>query len=108
MKMHSWQQDMLKKLEGFKPGELMVTSAGRGTGKSYWMSKTSRRPYQVLGGAAQCDDGAWYEVYCRPDVAAWVRTQDPATWMETGSHASLGNFFDIRDSVMTMLVLKWA
>ncbi len=108
MNMHSWQQDMLKKLEGFKPGEMQIVSVGRRAGKSYWPPGYGVRPYQVLGGAAQCDDGAWYEVYCRPDVAAWVRTQDPTTWMETGSHASLGNFFDIRDSVMTMLALKWA
>ena len=103
----SWQQDMLKKLEGFKPGEMQIVSAGRGVGKSRWPQRM-QAPYQVLGGVAQCDDGAWYEVYCRPDVAAWVRTQDPRTWMETGSHASLGNFFDIRDSVMTMLTLKFS
>lgn len=105
--MPGWQQDILKKLEGFKPGELMVF-AGRSTGKSHWRPGSHRVPYQVLGGAAQCDDGLWYQVYCRPDVAAWVRTQDPTTWMETGSHAALGDFFDIRDSVMTMLALKWA
>ena len=103
-----WQMDMLKKLEGFKPDELVIWSAGRGAGKSHWMSAAFKRPYQVLGGATQCDDGAWYQVYCRPDVAVWVRTQDSDSWVETGSHASLGNFFDIRDSVMTMLALKWA
>ena len=107
MTIPGWQQDMLKKLEGFKPGELMITSAGRGAGKSRWPQRM-QAPYQVLGGVAQCDDGAWYEVYCRPDVAAWVRTQDPTTWMETGSHSSLGNFFDIRDSVMVMLTLKFS
>jgi hypothetical protein len=107
MNMPGWQQDILKKLEGLKPGEMQIVSAGRGAGKSRWPIRLVV-PYQVLGSATQCDDGAWYQVYCRPDVAAWVRTQDPATWMETGSHASLGNFFDIRDSAMTMLALKWA
>ena len=109
MTMPDWQQDILNKMHGgFKAGELMAISAGRQTGKSYWMSAASRRPYQVLDGATQCDDGPWYEVYCRPDVASWVRTQDPATWMETGSHAVLGDFFDIKASVMIMLTLKWA
>lgn len=104
-----WQQDILNKMHaGFKAGEMQILSSGRGAGKSFWMSKIYRRPYQVLGGATQCDDGAWYQVCCRPDVAAWVRTQDPTTWVATTSHASLGNFFDIRDSVMTMLALKWA
>jgi hypothetical protein len=99
---------MLKKLEGFKPGEMQIVSSGRSTGKSHWPPYSRQAPYQVLGSATQCDDGAWYQVYCRPDVAAWVRTQDPFTWAETGSHASLGNFFDIKASVMTMLALKWA
>ena len=104
-----WQQDILNKMHSeFKAGEMQIVSSGRGTGKSHWPPYSRQVPYQVLGGAAQCDDGPWYQVYCRPDVAVWVRTQDPATWMETGSHASLGNFFDIRDSVMTMLALKWA
>ena len=108
MTIPGWQQDMLKKLKGFKPGELTVTSAGRGAGKSRWPLDALHAPYQVLGGATQCDDGYWYQVYCRPDVAAWVRTQDPTTWMETGSHPNLGDFFDIKDSVMIMLALKFS
>jgi hypothetical protein len=104
-----WQKEILNKMYGgTKAGKLMAISAGRQTGKSYWMSAAFRRPYQVLGGAAQCDDGLWYQVYCRPDVAAWVRTQDPNSWMETGSHPNLGDFFDIKASVMIMLALKWS
>ena len=106
--MPGWQQDILNKMHaGFKAGEMQIVSAGRGTGKSRWPQRM-QAPYQVLGGVTQCDDGAWYQVYCRPDVAAWVRTQDSDSWMETGSHASLGDFFDIRDSVMTMLTLKYS
>ena len=109
MNMPGWQQDILNKLSGgFKAGELMVTFAGRGTGKSRWASQRQQVPYQVLAGVTHCDDGPWYQVYCRPDVAAWVRTQDPNSWMETGSHASLGDFFNIKGSIMTMLTLKWA
>ena len=106
--MPGWQQDILNKMHaGFKAGEMQIVSAGRGTGKSRWPIRLVV-PYQVLGSATQCDDGPWYQVYCRPDVAAWVRTQDSDSWQETGSHASLGNFFDIRDSVMTMLTLKYS
>jgi hypothetical protein len=108
MTIPGWQQDILNKMHSeFKPGEMQIVSVGRGAGKSRWPIRLVV-PYRVLGGATLCDDGPWYQVYCRPDVAAWVRTQDPMTWMETGSHASLGNFFDIRDSVMVMLALKWA
>jgi hypothetical protein len=108
MTIPDWQQDILNKMhDGFTAGELMVISAGRGVGKSRWPQRM-QAPYQVLGGATQCDDGSWYEVYCRPDVAAWVRTQDPNAWMETGSHAALGDFFDIKASVMTMLTLKFS
>lgn len=32
--MRSWQLDILDKMSGFKPGELVVHGAGRGTGKS--------------------------------------------------------------------------
>lgn len=101
---------------GFTAGEMQIVLVHRGTGKShghytgtrapYW--RLPEAPYQVLGGVTQCDDGPWYQVYCRPDVAAWVRTQDSDSWIDTGSHASLGNFFDIRDSVMTMLTLKYS
>jgi hypothetical protein len=93
--------------DGFKAGEMQILFAGRGAGKSRWPQRM-QAPYQMLGGATQCDDGPWYEVYCRPDVAAWVRTQDPNSWMETGSHPNLGDFFDIKASVMIMLALKFS
>ncbi len=41
--MMPWQMDILKKLEGVKPGEMTIMSAGRGIGKSWLTQQTIDR-----------------------------------------------------------------
>jgi hypothetical protein len=111
LNMHSWQQDMLKKLEGFRPGEISVVSAGRGTGKSvlsshFWKDRRADSWYQ--GASAECDDGVWHSVICFRNVAAWIRAHDPVLWMETSHTHSLASTFDIADSLLVLLTLKWS
>jgi hypothetical protein len=43
MNLYPWQLDMLKKMSGFKKSELMVMTAGRRAGKSYWSGQAVDR-----------------------------------------------------------------
>ena len=109
--MHSWQPDMLKTLEGFQPGEIAVVAAGRNTGKSvlsshFWTDRRADSWYQ--GASAECDDGVWHSVICFANVAAWLRAQDPVLWMETSHAYGLASTFDIADSLLVLLTLKWS
>lgn len=46
--MYPWQMNMLKQLEGFKPKEMIVMSAGRGVGKSMMTKQLVDRLMQDL------------------------------------------------------------
>jgi hypothetical protein len=112
MNTHPWQQQMFDRITsgGIKPGEMMITSAGRGTGKSafssqFWMD--GRADSWFRGASAECDDGVWHSVVCFSNVAAWIRAQDPVLWMETSHPNSIGNTFDIDDSLLVLLSLRW-
>lgn len=41
--MYPWQRDMLKKLQGMKPGEMTITMAGRRVGKSAFSAQALKR-----------------------------------------------------------------
>jgi hypothetical protein len=110
VKLKSWQQDMLKKLEGFRPGVISVVAAGRDTGKSvlsshFWTDRRANSWYQ--GASTKCDNGVWHSVICFTDVAAWIRDQDPALWTETSHAYGLASTFDIADSLLVLLNLRW-
>ena len=96
---------------GIKPKEMMITSAGRGTGKSlfplhFWTDGRADSWYQ--GASAECDDGVWHSVICFRNVAAWIRAQDPVLWMETSHPQGLASTFDIADSLLVLLSLRWS
>jgi hypothetical protein len=107
MNMHPWQQNILDKIEsgGIQSGEMTVVTAGRGVGKSVFPQHLSNRWW--TGASAECDDGVWHSVICFRNVAAWVRDQDPALWMETTCPGSIGSTFDIADSLLVLLNLRW-
>jgi hypothetical protein len=46
-------------------------------------------------------------VICFESVAAWIRAQDRALWMETTCASSIGSTFDIADSLLVLLALRW-
>ncbi len=60
------------------------------------------------GASAECDDGVWHTVICFESVAAWIRAQDRALWMETTCASSIGSTFDIANSLMVLLALRWS
>ena len=41
--MYPWQMEMLKKLQGVKPGEMTIMMAGRSAGKSHWTNVAIKR-----------------------------------------------------------------
>ncbi len=112
MKLHPWQQKIWTDIRsgGFRSGEMMVVTAGRGVGKSvfssqFWTDRRADSWYQ--GASAECDDGVWHSVICFRNVAAWVRAQDSALWMETSHTHGLASTFDIADSLLVLLNLRW-
>jgi hypothetical protein len=60
------------------------------------------------GASAECEDGVWHSVICFETVAAWIRDQDTSLWMETTCASSIGNTFDIANSLMVLLALRWS
>jgi hypothetical protein len=81
--MYPWQEDMLKKMSGFKPGELITYSAGRGTGKSYWSGQAVNRLMQDLMNRPVEDlvlsEGAVYgsQYHCvEPVGGTWIEMQE--------------------------------
>lgn len=113
MSIHPWQEKILVDIEsgGLKPGEMYVMTAGRGVGKSvfssqFWTDRRADSWYQ--GASAECDDGVWHSVICFRNVAAWVRAQDPALWMETSHTHGIASTFDIAESLLVLLSLKWS
>jgi hypothetical protein len=112
MNIYTWQQNILEKIAsgGFQPGELAVVTAGRGAGKSvfssqFWTDRRADSWYQ--GASAECDDGVWHSVICFANVAAWLRAQDPVLWTETSHAYGLASAFDIADSLLVLLNLRW-
>jgi hypothetical protein len=108
MKLELWQKNIMTGIltGGIRSGEMTVVSAGRGVGKSVFLQPLSDRWWR--GASAECDDGVWHTVICFEAIAAWVRAQDPALWMETTCPNGIGSTFDIADSLLVLLALKWS
>lgn len=43
-----WQIDVLKKLQGFKPGEMAIMMSGRGVGKSTFSAQAMKRLWEDI------------------------------------------------------------
>jgi hypothetical protein len=118
-KLYPYQQQILKDIVsgGIKPGELMISLAGRQLGKSYinqymmhWLPEAETPKYKV-GSQALVDNKPWYTVHCSKDVANWVR-QQPGEDKEWYHHISdkwtvYYDAFDIQEELYLMLVLKF-
>jgi hypothetical protein len=60
------------------------------------------------GASAECEDGVWHSVICFEAVSEWIRDQDADLWMETTCASSIGSTFDIADSLLVLLSLRWS
>ena len=83
MNLQSWQLDMLDKLRGVKPGEMMIYSAGRQTGKSYFTQYTIDRLMRDLNSQPITDlvlsEGTVYgsRYHCvEPVGGSWTEMQE--------------------------------
>ena len=114
MQLHPWQKQFLDKLEGVKPGEMMIISAGRQTGKSHmnrilqeWRGYMAA-PYKQLSHAT-VDGEKWYTVSGQKLVCEWIRTQDEKYWHEHIDQDWYVSFstFDIHEKIYAMLGMKF-
>lgn len=123
--MHKWQNDIINKLTGWAPGEMVVWSAGRQTGKSQmaeYMKMFYQMYYQEVP-SLELDEGKvfgqpyytvkpkgipWYEMepWCRetfgptPEFGVW---EPNARWYMNAEQ------FWFRDEKDRMLfVLRWS
>jgi hypothetical protein len=111
MNLHPWQQEMLKKMSGFKKGELCLWTAGRQTGKStitqymaQWQELMGEKyPYRRLT-QAPVDGQMWYTVRCNSEVAKWLR--DSQGISSYYAHPER-NVFDVCEAVYIQMGLKF-
>ena len=131
MTLHPWQQDMLKKMSGFKKSELMVMAAGRQTGKSYFTQYTIDRLMRDLNSQPITDlvlsEGTVYgsRYHCVEPIGGNWREMEQwsiKTYGEVGSvwradkwveepaqrwYANNRKFWFRNEADRTMFILKW-
>jgi len=97
-------------MSGFQ-SKRAITHHGRGLGKSVWtqMVQDLTLPNVTLVASAEVDGKIWHTVQLSYPVAEWVRQQDSSLWVEPVAQQSWKkNYFDIEESLFTMLKLKWS
>lgn len=110
----SWQPDILDQItKGFKPGELMLYSAGRGTGKSaisQWLDAVQKNSVNyTIEARAQVDGEPWYTVRIyEPHVIRWLRSQDSSQYDHLKSDHPMITLVDMHEQLYTMMVLKFS
>jgi hypothetical protein len=112
-KLHDYQAKLFGQLAGgIAPGEMIVYTAGRQTGKSLYADYAKMfndvmlvRPNYEQMETATIDNEQWVSVKCNREIAAWVREQNTKYWYEHkgGVHA----IFDINDKLYTILKLTF-
>jgi hypothetical protein len=115
-KLHSWQEKLLIDLEtdGLKPGEMMITTAGRGMGKSYLNQLYGAIYNKNLGkytieAEAQVDGEQWYTVRIyASQVVQWLRSQDSSQYKHLESDYPMIILIDMHEQLYTMMVLKFS
>jgi hypothetical protein len=111
---YPYQQAMLNKISGgFKHGEMMILSAGRRTGKSYYGMAASMSINKIKFmklAEAQVDGEPWYSLVVGKEAAAWLRTQDNSVSTELSDRVSIPDHsvFDVHETIYTMMVLKFS
>lgn len=125
--MYTWQEDLIEKLQGVKPGEMTVMMARRQMGKSMisqlWKDIYEPKPitdlilsegtvYGVTYYCVEPEGGSW------PEMTAWATTTygEPAEvweahnfmWPDCGRWYMNDRRFWFRDEKdRTMFILKW-
>lgn len=96
-------------MSGFQ-SKRMIAFAGRGVGKSVWaqMVNDLTLPDINLVTSSEVDGKMWYTVQLSMPAREWLVTQDSNQWYEhVGERTWRRNWFDVHESLYTMLMLKW-
>lgn len=95
-------------MSGFN-SKRMMAFVGRGVGKSAWaqMVNDLTLPNIQLMTSAQVDGKTWYTVQLSMPAKEWLVEQDSDQWYEHAPHQNWKSFFDVHESLYTMLMLKW-
>lgn len=106
---------------GWKPGELVVMTAGRGTGKSmitqyfknwHMIFDEPQPAYKILT-TATVDGSQWYTVTCTRDISIWIRETfadlEDKQWFSNIDEKWMINMntYDMHEELYTMLQLRW-
>ena len=113
--MQSYQKALLDKIKagGFKHNELLIISAGRQTGKSMLNSMygmLQQEPGHCIVDRAIVDDEQWYTIEVKGiEILRWLREQEGAErdWHHTKDISGIYNLIDIKETLYTLLVLRW-
>ena len=131
--MRSWQLDILDKMSGFKPGEMMVMTAGRNIGKSMWTAQAIDRltrdlmnlPIEelvlsegrVYGARYYCVEpvgGVWREMESwatetyGTQGSIWSDGRPPASPVNERWYMNNRKFWFRNEADRTMFVLRWS
>lgn len=109
-----YQKDLLSTFDGYKPGEMMLISASRQTGKSlftqYVMNDIFKlQPnFEIVTGAL-VDGVQWHTVAVSGPVATWIRSKNKQQWSEHSVRGSnFRSMFDMDEKLYTMLAIKFS
>lgn len=112
-KLQPYQQRMLDQMnQGFKPGELILYSAGRSIGKStisHWYDALRRNSVSyTIEAQSIVDDVQWYTVRInRPDVLNWLQDQNSEHFdLHMAGHPRV-TLADMHEHLYMMLILKF-
>jgi hypothetical protein len=113
--MHPYQQALYDKIiaGGFVPGEMTIISSYRRTGKSMlnqMYGKLIATPDHCVVEKAMVDGEQWYTVEVRgTGILRWLREQEGAQddWHHTKDISGIYNLVDIKETLYTLLVLRW-
>ena len=112
-KLQPYQQRMLDQMnQGFKPGELVLYSAGRQTGKStyaYWYDAWRRKSVSYSVEASAIVDGEqWHTVRINSiDVLIWLQNQNSEHFDILQSEQIYVTLVDMHEQLYMMMVLRW-
>lgn len=112
-KLQPYQQRMLDQMnKGFKPGELMLYSAGQRTGKSnisQWYDVWRRNSVSyTIEAQAMVDDEQWYTVRINSlDVLIWLQDQTSEHFDILQSEQTYVTLVDMHEQLYMMMVLRW-
>lgn len=112
-KLQPYQQRMLDQMnQGFKPGELILYSAGRQIDKStisHWYDALRRNSVRYSVEASAIVDGEqWHTVRINStDVLLWLQNQTSEHYDILQSQHSYITLVDMHEQLYLMMVLRW-